>query len=81
MYIACCLLPDRAGWGHIRILYKAPTDYTKPRQTLQSPKKTIQRHRILDKNQKYYTKTYNIRQKPKTIRQLLKISNKSSNTY
>ena len=24
------------GWGHIRILYKAPTDYTKPRQTIQS---------------------------------------------
>ena len=48
---------DRLGWGHIRILYKAPkdyielqkitqspnrlykalTDYTKPRQTIQSP--------------------------------------------
>ena len=25
------------GWGHIRILYKAPTDYTKPQKTRQSP--------------------------------------------
>jgi len=28
----------RLGWGHIRILYKAPTDNTKPRQTIQVPK-------------------------------------------
>ena len=30
---------DRLEWGHIRILYKAPKDYTKPRQTIQSPKR------------------------------------------
>ena len=28
---------DRLGWGHIKRLYKAPQDYTKPRQTIQSP--------------------------------------------
>ena len=28
---------DRLGWGHIRRLYKAPTDYTKPRNIIQSP--------------------------------------------
>ena len=33
---------DRLGSGHIRILYNAPQDYTKPQQT-------IQRHRILAK--------------------------------
>ena len=31
---------DRLGWGHIKILYKAPEEYTKP-------KKTIQRFEIL----------------------------------
>ena len=34
-------------------LYKAPTDYTKPQQTVQSPEKTIQRPEILDKTKKY----------------------------
>ena len=33
---------DRMAWGHIEILYKVPADYTKPR-------KTIKRHKILDK--------------------------------
>ena len=28
---------DKLGWGHIRILYKAPTDDTKPQNTIQSP--------------------------------------------
>ena len=32
----------RLGWGHIRILYKAPKDHAKPQQTVQSPKKIIQ---------------------------------------
>ena len=26
---------DRLGWGHIRILYKALENYTKPQQTIQ----------------------------------------------
>ena len=55
-------------------LYKGPTDYTKPRQTIRSFRKTIQRHKILDKTPKYQTKTYNIRQRPKSF-------NKSSNRY
>ena len=33
--------------------YKAPTDYTKPRQTTQSIKEIIQRPRILNKTQTY----------------------------
>ena len=30
---------DRLGWGHVGILYKAPRDYTMPRQTIHSPSK------------------------------------------
>ena len=41
---------DRPGSGHIRILYKAPEDYTKPQQT-------IQRHKLLIKyTHKYWQK-------------------------
>ena len=50
---------DRLGWGHPQKiiqspdrLYKAPTDYTKNRKTIQSPEKTIQRHKILDRTNK-----------------------------
>ena len=39
----------RGAWGG----GEAPTDFTKPRQTIQSPKKTIQRHQMLDKAPKY----------------------------
>ena len=78
---SCDLLGEagRFGWGHIRISYKAPKDYTKPQRTRESfkdltkPRQTIQRHKILDEPQKDYTKIHN-------IRQMLKISNKSSNT-
>ena len=42
------LLRSREGGSHKR-LYKAPTDYTKPRQTLQSPRRTIQRPKIINK--------------------------------
>ena len=34
-------------------LHKAPTDFTKPQQTIQSPQKTIQRVKILDKTINY----------------------------
>ena len=27
----------RLGWGHTRILYKAPEDYAKPQNTIQNP--------------------------------------------
>jgi len=50
---------DRLGWGHIRILYKAPEDFTKPRQTIQSPKAT--------KLQKDYTKLQKNIQSPKKL--------------
>ena len=36
---------------------EAPKDYTKPHQIIPSPKKIIQRHRILDKTKEYLTKT------------------------
>ena len=49
-----------ARGGSPKRLHKAPTDYTKPQQTIQSPGntiqspgKTIQRHEILDKTLKY----------------------------
>ena len=41
-------------------IQKTLKEYTKPRQTLQSPKKTIQRHNILNEN-------INIRQRPKIL--------------
>ena len=66
----------RLGWGHTDILYKAPNEYTKPQQTIQStnrlynapadyPKslRTIQRHRILNKTCKMLTKIWNIIQR------------------
>ena len=49
-------------------------DYTKPRQTIESPQKIIERHRILDKDPKYWTKPCNIKQEPKIL-------NNSSNKY
>ena len=48
-------------------IYKDPKHYSKPRQTVQSPQKTLQRHRIVDQTQ--------------NIRQGLEIFNKSSNKY
>ena len=44
---------DRLGWGHIRILYRAPREYTKPQNI-------IQRHKTLHEDLEYYTKTYSI---------------------
>ena len=52
---------DRLGWGHIRILYKAPEDYTKPHNTIQSPDR-------LNKASTDYTRTRQTTQSPnKTI--------------
>ena len=50
----------RGAWGSPKRLYKAPTDYTKPRQTIQSPNR-------LYKAPTDYTKPQRIRQ-TKTIR-------------
>ena len=47
---------DRLGWGHIRILYKTPTDYTKPQQTIQSPDKLYKAPERLYKAPTDYTK-------------------------
>ena len=58
---------DRLGWGHLKRLYKAPTDYTKPRQAMQ-------RHERLDKDLKCYTFELKIGHKPKRF-------NRSSNKY
>ena len=50
--------PDSMRGGSPERLYKAPTDntktqkdYTKPRQTTESLKNTMQRHKILDETQ------------------------------
>ena len=45
--------------------YKTPTDYRKPRDTIQSPQKTIQRPKILDKTFKKHAKPKNIEQDQK----------------
>ena len=55
------------GGGRPKRLYKAPTDYTKPRLTIQIPDR-------LYKGIKYWTKTKNVKQRPKIL-------NKSSNKY
>ena len=47
---------DRLGWGHMRILYKAPTDYTKPRKTIPSPDRLYKAPKRLDKDTRYQTK-------------------------
>ena len=45
---------DRKGSDRqYKRLYKDPTDFTKPQQTIQRPKKIITRHKTLDKNPKY----------------------------
>ena len=46
---------DRLRWGHIRILYEAPTDYTKPQQTIQSTDRLYKALEGLHKDAKYYT--------------------------
>ena len=60
---------DRLGWGHIRILYKAPEDYTKPQLTIQSPDRLYKAPTDNTKAQQDYARTPRIRQR-------LKISNK-----
>ena len=37
-----CQRGDTLGWGHSERLYKAPTDYTKPRNIRQRPRNSIQ---------------------------------------
>ena len=51
---------------------EAPKDFTKPRQTIQSPNRLYKAPETLHKH-------INIRQKPLNIRQVPKILNKSSN--
>ena len=48
---------DRLGWGHIRILYKAPKDYPKPQNTIQSPDRPYKAPKRLYKDIRYSTKT------------------------
>ena len=61
-------------WGHIRILYEAPTDYTKSQKTIQGP------DRIYKAPKRLHT-DLNILDKDKILRQRPQIFNKSSNTY
>ena len=67
--------PCGPGTGSPERLFKALTDYTKPRQTIQSSRQTTQsikkikqRHKVLDKTPKSYTKN-------------IKIFSKSNNKY
>ena len=46
---------DRLGWGHIRVVYEALTDCTKPRQTFQSPDRLYKAPTRLYKDLAYYT--------------------------
>ena len=54
----------RGAWG-----WEAPKDFTKTRQTIQNPKKTIQRQRILDKTFKKTCKIQKILDKNKHTKQ------------
>ena len=65
---------DRLRWGHIRILYKAPTDYTKPQQTIQSPDRQYNAPKRLYKDPDILDKDPTIRQRPKMF-------DKSCNKY
>ena len=57
----CGLLMEARGGGHIRMLYKAPEDYTKPQNNIQSPDR-------LYKDPTDYTKpTKNIQSPKKAI--------------
>ena len=47
---------DILGWGHIRILYKAPTGYTKLQKDYTKHQQTIQSPDRLYKAPNYYTK-------------------------
>ena len=60
---------DRLGWGHVRILYKAPKDYTKPHKTIQrhkisykAPRKVYKDPKILDKTLKKLDKNKHMKQ-------------------
>ena len=65
--------------GGVWSVYKAPTDYAKPQQTIQSPKtlykaptdytKTLKDYK---KPQKHYTKPRNIRQRHEILDKTLK---------
>ena len=50
----------RGAWGGIHWGGDTPKDYTKPRQTIQSPG-------ILEKPQKHYTNPLNIRHRPEIL--------------
>ena len=58
---------DRLGWGHIKILYKALKDYTKPHKLYTAPK--------------HYTKTENIRQNQNILDKHIKICNNGNIKY
>ena len=57
---------DTLGWGYPKRIYKAPTDYTKPRNIRQTPRNTIQSPDRLYKAPIDYTKP------PKDYTKLLK---------
>ena len=51
--------------------HKAPTDYTKPQQTIGSPNRLYKAPTDYTKPPKHYTKPLNIRQRPKILNKTL----------
>ena len=71
----------RLGWGHIKILYKAPKDYTKTQKTTQSPEQIYKAPTDYTKPRQTIQSSKKTIQSPgKSIRRL-EIFNKSSNKY
>ena len=68
-----------SSWGGIHWGGDTPKDYTKPRQTIQSPGILDKAPETLYKAPETLHKHIHIRQKPLNIRQTPKIFNKSSN--
>ena len=59
--------PGRGGGGSSKRLYKAPTDYTMPRKTIQSRDGSYKATKRLYKATKYQTKPQNLRQNPNIL--------------
>ena len=47
---------NRLGWGHLKRLYKGPTDYTKPHKDYTKTENIRQNPHMLDKDLTYLTR-------------------------
>ena len=73
--------PRGGGGGSPNRLYKAPTDYTKPQQLIQSPNRQYKAAKHYTKLQKSIQRHQDIRQNPKILDKDIKYLNKRSNKY